>query len=142
MSKELEEMSPQLPSDRAEIPKETASEKERTAVDEHKISSQKGLSRDNSLDKLAMASTEDENGHRPAMMDENGHERLKRHRTEVAGRVWIPDVWGQEDLLMDWVDCRAFDSPLVSGKITSARAALVEEGRRASTGRLRIENRC
>ncbi|KAK4766858.1 hypothetical protein SAY86_014609 [Trapa natans] len=71
--------------------------------------------------------------HQPVTRDENGRERLKRHRTEVAGRVWIPDIWGHEDLLKDWVDCSAFDSPLVSGKISSARAALVKEARRANT---------
>ncbi|OWM82527.1 hypothetical protein CDL15_Pgr002102 [Punica granatum] len=75
-------------------------------------------------------------------LEDNGRERLKRHRTEVAGRVWIPDIWGQEDLLKDWVDCSVFDAQLMSGKIMSARAALVEEGRRANTGGLRIENRC
>ncbi|KAF3441661.1 hypothetical protein FNV43_RR15576 [Rhamnella rubrinervis] len=72
----------------------------------------------------------------------SGRERLKRHRSEVAGRVWIPDIWGQEELLKDWVDCSAFDASLVPTGIMSARAALVHEGRRANSGRLRIENRC
>uniref|UniRef100_A0A803P644 Uncharacterized protein n=1 Tax=Cannabis sativa TaxID=3483 RepID=A0A803P644_CANSA len=36
--------------------------------------------------------------------DDNGRERLKRHRIEMGGRVWIPDIWGQEDLLKDWID--------------------------------------
>ncbi|KAI9127939.1 hypothetical protein K1719_000932 [Acacia pycnantha] len=31
---------------------------------------------------------------------------------EVAGRVWIPEIWGQEELLKDWTDCSAFDAPL------------------------------
>jgi hypothetical protein len=30
--------------------------------------------------------------------------------------------------LKDWIDCTAFDAPLVPSKITMARAALVEEG--------------
>ncbi|KAF8403287.1 hypothetical protein HHK36_011389 [Tetracentron sinense] len=64
---------------------------------------------------------------------DSGRERLKRHRTEVAGRVWIPEIWGQEELLKDWIDCSAFDAPLVPGGIISARAALVEEGRRANS---------
>ena len=63
--------------------------------------------------------------------EENGRERLKRHRIEVAGRVWIPEIWGQEDLLKDWIDCNAFDACLVPNGIMSARASLVEEGRRA-----------
>ena len=36
-------------------------------------------------------------------------ERLKRHRTEVA-EVWIPDMWGQEHFLKDWIDCTSFDA--------------------------------
>ncbi|KAK8531267.1 hypothetical protein V6N13_010365 [Hibiscus sabdariffa] len=72
---------------------------------------------------------------------DNGRERLKRHRIEMAkSRVWIPDIWGQEELLKDWVDCSAFDDCLVPSGIMSARAALVEDGRRATSGGLRIEN--
>ncbi|KAE8731108.1 sucrose responsive element binding protein [Hibiscus syriacus] len=75
--------------------------------------------------------------------EDNGRERLKRHRIEVAkSRVWIPDIWGQEDLLKDWIDCSAFDECLVPTGITSARAALVEQGTRSTTRRIRIENRC
>lgn len=67
---------------------------------------------------------------------ENGRERLKRHRVEVAGHVWIPEIWGQEELLKDWIDCNAFDSTLMNNnKIMSAKSALVEE-----RGRLRIAN--
>ncbi|KAI9153033.1 hypothetical protein LWI28_004794 [Acer negundo] len=60
--------------------------------------------------------------------EDNGRERLKRHRIEVAGRVWIPDIWGQEDMLKDWIDCSAFDASLVSSNIMSARAALAQNG--------------
>lgn len=74
--------------------------------------------------------------------EDSGRERLKRHRVEVAGRVWIPDIWGQEELLKDWIDCAAFDAPLVPSRIVRARAALVEEGRRPTSSGLRIENRC
>ncbi|XP_020208315.1 protein BIC1-like [Cajanus cajan] len=77
-----------------------------------------------------------------ALDEDSGRERLKRHRIEVAGRVWIPEIWGQEELLKDWIDCSAFDAPLVPNRIVMARAALVEEGRRATSGGLRIENRC
>ncbi|KAL6998057.1 hypothetical protein U1Q18_008183 [Sarracenia purpurea var. burkii] len=75
----------------------------------------------------------------------SGRERLKRHRVEVAGRVWIPDIWGQEELLKDWIDCTAFDASLVNSNIVSARAALAGEGRvrsNSSSGLRRIENRC
>ncbi|KAL1541382.1 Protein bic1 [Salvia divinorum] len=70
---------------------------------------------------------------------ESGRERLKRHRREVAGRVWIPDMWGQEDFLKDWIDSTVFDAAVRSGGITSARAALMDEGRRAAA---RIQNSC
>ncbi|KAL2533535.1 hypothetical protein Adt_06886 [Abeliophyllum distichum] len=75
--------------------------------------------------------------------EKSGRERLKRHRVEIAGRVWIPDTWGQENLLKDWTDCSAFDASLVNKNIMSARASLVEQGRRAnssSTTSFRIQN--
>ncbi|KAG6638063.1 protein BIC1-like [Carya illinoinensis] len=75
------------------------------------------------------------------MPEDTGRERLKRHRVEVAGRVWIPDLWGQEELLKDWIDCSAFDTSLVPAGIMSARAALVDEGRRTNSSGLRVENR-
>lgn len=62
--------------------------------------------------------------------EDSGREKLKRHRVEVAGNVWIPDIWGQEDLMKDWIDCSVFDASLVSSRIMSARAALVAQGRR------------
>jgi hypothetical protein len=74
--------------------------------------------------------------------EDSERERLKRHRVEVAGRVWIPEIWGQEDLLKDWIDCTAFDAPLVPSKITMARAALVEEGTKTNAAPLTIHNRC
>eukprot|EP00257_Ricinus_communis_P007400 XP_002523802.2 uncharacterized protein LOC8271914 [Ricinus communis] len=54
-----------------------------------------------------------------------GRERLKKHREEVAGQVLIPDTWGQEDLLKDWIDCSSFDKSLAPDGIASARQALV-----------------
>ncbi|PIN25690.1 hypothetical protein CDL12_01569 [Handroanthus impetiginosus] len=72
----------------------------------------------------------------------SGRERLKRHRVEVAGQVWIPDIWGQEDFLKDWIDCTAFDASLVNSRIMSARASLVDEGRRANSTGLRVQNGC
>ncbi|CAK8571390.1 unnamed protein product [Lathyrus sativus] len=60
--------------------------------------------------------------------EESGREKLKRHRVEMAGRVWIPDIWGQEEFLKDWIDCTTFDPPLISSaKIVTARTALVQE---------------
>lgn len=73
-----------------------------------------------------------------AVEEESGRDRLKRHRVEMAGRVRIPDIWGHEDLLKDWIDCTVFDSSLGNNNIMSARAALIQE--RRST--LRIENQC
>ncbi|KAL4571575.1 hypothetical protein LXL04_018337 [Taraxacum kok-saghyz] len=70
--------------------------------------------------------------------EESGRERLKRHRVEMSGRVWIPDLWGQEDLLTKWIDCTVFDATLEKKSVMSAREALIQEGR--ST--LRIENSC
>ncbi|KAL9995286.1 putative protein BIC [Helianthus debilis subsp. tardiflorus] len=82
-----------------------------------------------------------EDGTTPSSMilvEESGRERLKRHRVEMSGRVWIPDIWGQEDLLKNYIDCTVFDSCLEKSSIMSAREALIQEGR--ST--MRIENRC
>ncbi|CAN6244547.1 unnamed protein product [Urochloa humidicola] len=63
---------------------------------------------------------------RPA--EESARERLKRHRTEMAGRVRAPDMWGQERLLKDWVDCAVFDRPLAAtAGLLTARDALVAE---------------
>ncbi|KAF0891901.1 hypothetical protein E2562_011293 [Oryza meyeriana var. granulata] len=81
---------------------------------------------------------------------ESARERLKRHRREMAGRVWVPDMWGQEKLLKDWVDCAVFDRPLVPPDLLTARRALVAEccARRpdrtppASSSPLRVQNSC
>eukprot|EP00262_Sarcandra_glabra_P004856 TRINITY_DN160_c0_g2_i1.p1 TRINITY_DN160_c0_g2~~TRINITY_DN160_c0_g2_i1.p1 ORF type:complete len:136 (-),score=12.85 TRINITY_DN160_c0_g2_i1:115-522(-) len=72
----------------------------------------------------------------------SGLEKLQRHRIEIAGRVWIPEIWGQEELMKDWIDCETFDRTLVPKGIMSARQALVEECRRANSSGLRIENPC
>ncbi|XP_024982068.1 protein BIC1-like [Cynara cardunculus var. scolymus] len=69
----------------------------------------------------------------PGVEEESGRERLKRHRLEMAGRVWIPDIWEQEDLLKDWIDCSMFDSSLGNKSIMSARTALVQEARSTAT---------
>ncbi|KAK1404726.1 hypothetical protein POM88_004331 [Heracleum sosnowskyi] len=59
-------------------------------------------------------------------VEDCGRKRLKEHRVEMAGRVWIPDIWGKEDFLKDWVDCNPFDASLVNNNILSARQALIQ----------------
>lgn len=61
-----------------------------------------------------------------AAVEDCGRKKLKNHRIEMAGRVWIPDIWGQEDLLKDWIDCNPFDASLVNNNILSARQALIQ----------------
>ncbi|XP_050213384.1 protein BIC1-like [Mercurialis annua] len=73
---------------------------------------------------------------------ENGREKLKRHREEVAGDVRIPEKWSQESLLKDWMDYSSFDKLLAPKGLQSAREALIAEGRRGSSQRLRIGSRC
>ncbi|XP_061959657.1 uncharacterized protein LOC133680642 isoform X1 [Populus nigra] len=79
-----------------------------------------------------------EAGHEALLHKDSGRERLKKHREEVAGRVMIPDTWGQEDSLKDWIDCSAFDELLAPNGISSARESLVAEGRKGSSPRLGI----
>ncbi|KAF9676375.1 hypothetical protein SADUNF_Sadunf09G0132100 [Salix dunnii] len=68
--------------------------------------------------------------HEALLHKDCGRERLKRHIEEVAGRVMIPDTWGQENLLKDWIDCSTFDELLAPDGISSARESLVAERRR------------
>jgi hypothetical protein len=82
-----------------------------------------------------------EAGHEALLHKDSGRERLKKHREEVAGRVMIPDTWGQEDSLKDWIDCSAFDELLAPNGISSARESLVAEGRKGSSPRLGIASR-
>lgn len=75
--------------------------------------------------------------------EETGPERLNRLRSEMAGKVWIPEIWGQEGLLKEWSDCSAFDRSMVPDGLLSARRALMAEYRKtADSTDLRIENRC
>ncbi|KAF8029311.1 hypothetical protein BT93_E1868 [Corymbia citriodora subsp. variegata] len=73
---------------------------------------------------------------------EGGRERLQQHRIEVAGQVYIPEIWGQEELLKDWVDSSVFEASLVPAKIFSAKAALAEGGRKANSNGLRLDDSC
>nr|GMD88201.1 protein BIC1-like [Ipomoea batatas]GMD89792.1 protein BIC1-like [Ipomoea batatas] len=80
-----------------------------------------------------------------ATVEDCGRERLKRHRGEVAGRVWIPEIWGQEELLKDWVDCCGFDAYWMNTNIILARTALIEDTRTHShshSATLRLDNTC
>ncbi|XP_030506962.2 protein BIC1 [Cannabis sativa] len=100
-------------------------------------SSSSSSSNNNSKEKKSLVRCEERE------WSDNGRERLKRHRIEMGGRVWIPDIWGQEDLLKDWIDCNAFDSCLgPNGLISAARASLVKQGRTATSQPLKIQNRC
>lgn len=67
-------------------------------------------------------------------------EKLKRNGVEVVGRVQVPEIWGQEDLLKDWIDCKAFDSMPGNKAVVSARAALVGERGRVNSDA--VKNGC
>ena len=71
--------------------------------------------------------------------EETGRERLKRHREEVAGRVAIPDKWGKEQMMKDWIDFTTFDALFAPHRlIVTARDALIADARKARSQRLRI----
>jgi hypothetical protein len=76
--------------------------------------------------------------------EECTRERLKKHRQEMAGQVWIPDIWGQECFLKDWKDSNVFDRSLVPKGLVSARDALIEECRRTANSNrsIRIQKSC
>ncbi|XAR60137.1 hypothetical protein NMG60_11033389 [Bertholletia excelsa] len=73
---------------------------------------------------------------------ESQREKMERHWREVGGKVVVPDTWGQEQLLTQWMDCSFFDAMLAPEGIRSARAALISEGRKASSRRFGIKSRC
>ncbi|KAL1313892.1 protein BIC1 isoform X2 [Arachis ipaensis] len=124
--------------------KEEEEEEEHNSIDARE--KYKDSSKVTSQDPCASKITEKEIGVAALEGEDSGREKLKRHRIEVAKRVWIPEIWEQEELLMDWIDCTAFDASLVPSTITTARAALVEQDRRrttkatAASAGLRIEN--
>lgn len=64
--------------------------------------------------------------------DDTPRERLKRHRVAVAGHVWIPDKWGKEEFLKDWIDGSAFEASLFPSGIVLARQALARDAKRSS----------
>ncbi|KAK4709170.1 hypothetical protein R3W88_030095 [Solanum pinnatisectum] len=69
----------------------------------------------------------------------SGREKLKRHWREVGGRVCVPDRWGHEGSLREWMDCSSFDNILAPKGLKSARETLMSQGKRArssSTSRM------
>ncbi|EHA8588109.1 protein BIC1-like [Cocos nucifera] len=76
-----------------------------------------------------------------ASLEDCRRPRLRRHRFETARSTCIPDTWGQEGLLKDWKDCSALSTYFIPKGIATARKALVEEFRRANSGRSEVENR-
>ncbi|CAA7405365.1 unnamed protein product [Spirodela intermedia] len=81
-------------------------------------------------------------GEAAVVVEESGRERLKRHRVAMGGSVWIPERWGKEELLKDWIDCAAVDRALVPAGLTSAREALVEERQRVDSVVFPAESQC
>ncbi|WOL02284.1 hypothetical protein Cni_G11003 [Canna indica] len=83
-------------------------------------------------------------GEKVGVGQETERERLKRHRMEMAGRVWIPEIWGQEKLLKEWIDSSSvFERSLVPKGLMSAREALVVEcRRRTNSPSPEIKNPC
>ncbi|KAK7261204.1 hypothetical protein RIF29_27509 [Crotalaria pallida] len=74
-----------------------------------------------------------------AKLEETGRERLKRHREEVMRNVNIPENWGQENLMKDWMDYSTFDGLFAPHRmIITARDALIEDVRKARSQRLRV----
>ncbi|XP_020220176.1 protein BIC1 [Cajanus cajan] len=81
-----------------------------------------------------------EEGHE-ARVEETGRERLKRLREEVMmEKVKIPEKWGQEQMLKDWMDITMFDAFFAPphSMIVTARDALIANARKAKSPRLRI----
>lgn len=66
-----------------------------------------------------------------------GRERLKRLREEVTmEKVNIPENWGQEPKLKDWMDYTMFDAFFPHSLIVTARDALIANAREAKSPRL------
>ncbi|KAK7402061.1 hypothetical protein VNO78_14024 [Psophocarpus tetragonolobus] len=82
-------------------------------------------------------------GHSNSKVDdaeETGRERLKRLREQVMKeKVNIPENWGQEQKLKDWIDYTMFDTFFAPHSlIVTARDALIANARKAKSPRLRI----
>ncbi|XP_014497556.1 protein BIC1 [Vigna radiata var. radiata] len=73
-------------------------------------------------------------------VEETGREKLKRLREEVMmmEKVNIPEDWGQEQKLNDWVDYTMFNAFLAPHSlIVSARDALIANACKPKSPRLR-----
>lgn len=66
----------------------------------------------------------------------SGREKIFRHWTEVAESVCIPEKWGQEPFLKDWMDNSLFDALLAPKGAVSAREALIGERKQEGTRHL------
>ncbi|CAN4107263.1 unnamed protein product [Withania somnifera] len=67
----------------------------------------------------------------------SGREKLKRHWKEVGGRICVPERWGHEASLREWMDCSSFDKILAPNGLKSAHEALISQGKPArSTSRM------
>lgn len=72
-----------------------------------------------------------------------GRERLKRHREEAAKEVVIPEKWGKEQLMKEWIEYTTFDALFAPHRlIVAARDALIADARKAKSQRLRLHNSC
>ncbi|KAF3627070.1 hypothetical protein FXO37_30057 [Capsicum annuum] len=69
-----------------------------------------------------------------SMVNESEKLGLKRHWREVEGRVYVPESWGHEGSLREWMDCSSFDTILAPKGIELARKALMSQGKRARSG--------
>ncbi|KAL2331925.1 hypothetical protein Fmac_019506 [Flemingia macrophylla] len=84
---------------------------------------------------------DDKGKEKDACVEETGRERLKRLREEVTlEKVNIPEKWGQEQMLNDWMDITMFDAFFAPphSLIVTARDALIANARKAKSPRLRI----
>lgn len=55
----------------------------------------------------------------------NPREKLQKHCLQVAGKVQIPDVWGGEERLHEWISTEDVEEALRPPDLLKARAALV-----------------
>ncbi|KAH7404699.1 hypothetical protein KP509_15G039100 [Ceratopteris richardii] len=59
-----------------------------------------------------------------------GRQRLQEYRMQMSGKVVIPDSWGREEQLQDWVTYGIVEDALRPAGLMAARAALVNECQR------------
>ncbi|MCO5570543.1 hypothetical protein L7F22_024266 [Adiantum nelumboides] len=64
-----------------------------------------------------------------------GRQRLQLHRLQVSGKVSIPDKWGCEQQLQEWVSYGIVEDALRPAGLMSARTALVSECQHRGVGK-------